>query len=379
MTKVLITGAAGFIGSSLALKLKLKNIEVVLLDNLSKQIHGDDPLRSSGTYAKIKDFKNVIIADVRDRAAVRNALLGVTSVVHLAAETGTGQSMYAIENYCDVNIRGTAVLLEEILALKTQIKKVIIASSRAVYGEGKYRCTSHGIKYPNSRTAAAMQSAQFEHICDQCQEKLVVVPTDENSMLKPQSIYGVTKLSQEQLVLNAAASAGINAVALRFQNVYGPGQSLSNPYTGILSIFSSRARENKPISIFEDGLESRDFVYIDDVVESIYLSLVDTSSGQFVFNVGSERLTSVNQVVDAIIEFFSSKSVVTVTGEYRVGDIRHNVGDLNAISNQLKFKPTVFFSEGVKHFLKWVQSQTAGTDKYDKSLDELRSRGLLKK
>ena len=378
MSKTLITGGAGFIGSSLALKLQSTNREVVIFDNLSKQIHGADPERTSATFFKVKSFKNVIIGDVRDRKALSKALVGVDSVVHLAAETGTGQSMYDIVNYCEVNIQGTALLLEEILRLKGQVKKIVVASSRAVYGEGQYRCKIHGLINPGPRQDKKMNEKLFNHYCSECEQELEQLATSEKTSTSPQSIYGVTKLSQEQLVLNAAKASSIDAVALRFQNVYGPGQALSNPYTGILSIFSTRSRENKPISIFEDGIESRDFVYIDDIVQSIVSSLDYKKAGQHIFNVGSGVKTSVNEVVKEIISFFKSDSKVTVTGEYRIGDIRHNHADLTGIQKELNFKPTIYFKEGVHHFLNWVLSQDKAQDGYEKSLEELRTRGLLK-
>ena len=375
---VLITGGAGFIGSALALKLKTLNYNVIIFDNLSKQIHGGNPEKTSATYSKVKNFENVIIADIRDREAVKKSLINVDAVVHLAAETGTGQSMYNVVNYCDVNIQGTAILIEEILNLKNQVKKIIVASSRAIYGEGLYKCKDHGSQNPGPRDHNKMTQKLFNHYCEHCGQELEQLATVESTASKPQSIYGVTKLAQEELILNAAKAAEIDAVALRFQNVYGPGQALSNPYTGILSIFSTRARENKPISIFEDGLESRDFVYIDDIVESLVLSLENKTSGQFVFNVGSGVKTSVNEVVQAIIKFFKSTSEITISGQYRVGDIRHNHADLNKINKILGFKPNVFFETGVKNFLDWVISQDKAQDGYEKSLDELRQRGLLK-
>lgn len=378
MKKITITGGAGFIGSHLALKLKSEGYSVTCFDNLSPQIHGENPDVSSATYNKIKDQVQFIKGDVRDRAALAKALDESDCVVHLAAETGTGQSMYDISKYCEVNIQGTSILLEEVAQRKSQIKKVIVASSRAVYGEGQYKCRDHGYQFPDSRSDAAMKSKQFEHECRMCGVVMGLVPTQEISPTNPQSIYGITKLTQEQLVLKACQSFEVDAVALRFQNVYGPGQALSNPYTGILSIFSTRSRENKQIAIFEDGLESRDFVYIDDIVQSISLSLKYQKSGQHIFNVGSGVKTTVNEVVKEIVKFFKSDSPVTITGQYRIGDIRHNIADLKSISMELGYKPTVFFQQGLQNFLNWVLTQEKAQDGYEKSLEELKSRGLLK-
>lgn len=378
MKNVLITGGAGFIGSHLALKLKSEGYSVTCFDNLSPQIHGENPDTTSATYNRIKNEVQFVKGDVRDRAALAQALDKTDCVIHLAAETGTGQSMYDISKYCDVNIQGTSLLLEEVAQRKATIKKVIVASSRAVYGEGQYVCREHGNQYPDSRSDAAMKNKRFEHECRMCGQVMDLVPTQEVSPTNPQSIYGITKLSQEQLVLRACQSFGIDAVALRFQNVYGPGQALSNPYTGILSIFSTRSRENKPIAIFEDGLESRDFVYIDDIVQSIFLSMKYQKPGQHVFNVGSGVKTTVNEVVKEILKFFKSDSSVTITGQYRIGDIRHNIADLKSISLELGYKPTVYFEQGLQNFLNWVLTQEKAQDGYEKSLEELRSRGLLK-
>lgn len=378
MKTILITGGAGFIGSSLVERLHHEGIKSIVLDSLSEQVHGALPRETSGTFKKISEIAEFHHGDIRDRDLVRKLILRSDAVVHLAAETGTGQSMYAISNYCDVNIQGTAILLEQILAASNQVKKVIIASSRAIYGEGKYECADHGIVFPNARTDQELKSGQFQPDCPACKKTLVAVPTTEDSPAKPLSIYGITKLAQERLIMTACHSAGIPAIALRFQNVYGPGQSLSNPYTGILSIFSNRARTDKAISIFEDGLESRDFVYIDDVVESIWLSLQSNNSSQIELNVGSGLSVSVSSVVANIVDYFNSKSEVRVTGEYRIGDIRHNIASTEKAQSAIGFKSKTSFDIGVRKFLEWAFTQTVVGDKYELSLEELRNRGLLK-
>ena len=266
MTKnILITGGAGFIGSRLALLLVARGHKVRVIDNLSVQIHGPDPT-SSPLFLSIKGKVEFFHGSVTSRADVMKALAGMDTVVHLAAQTGTGQSMYAIRDYSDVNIGGTALLLDLIANEQFPVKKIIVASSRAVYGEGKYRCPQHGFVFPPSRLAKDMERGDFEVHCPKCAVHAQFVPTDEEAPLCPVSVYGITKLAQEQMVLIVGKALGISALAFRYQNVYGPGQSLSNPYTGILSIFSTRIRNGKGINIFEDGKESRDFVFIDDVV-----------------------------------------------------------------------------------------------------------------
>ncbi|WP_415062053.1 SDR family NAD(P)-dependent oxidoreductase [Bdellovibrio sp.] len=378
MKTVLVTGGAGFIGSELVKHLHNKGCRVLVLDSLTEQVHGLDPKSTSATFAKIQEFCEFFQGDVRDRNMVRKLVAQSDVVVHLAAETGTGQSMYAISNYCDVNIQGTAILLEEIFSCPRKIEKIVVASSRAIYGEGKYSCVSHGDFFPEMRLDHDMAKGVFDPLCPKCHEPGMAVPTTEDSPAKPQSIYGITKLTQEELVIKGARAAQIPAIALRFQNVYGPGQSLSNPYTGILSIFSTRARNNNSINIFEDGLESRDFVYIDDVVESLSLAVFSNLKSQEVFNVGSGKSTSVKMVVEKIVGFFNASSTISVTGAYRVGDIRHNMADLSKAKRILGFEPKVEFSEGVVKFLTWALKQESVKDDYEKSLKELKDRGLLK-
>lgn len=378
MKSILITGGAGFIGSRLVKKLHDFGYKLIVVDSLDRQIHGDDPVKTSATYSQIVDVCEFHHGDVRNRPLMRQLLAKTDALIHLAAATGTGQSMYAISDYCDVNIQGTAVLMEEVLHAGRKLKKIVVASSRAVYGEGKYSCSIHGLIYPTNRKEENLLRGKFDPLCPHCGGNLRAVPTDENSPAMPQSIYGITKWAQEQLVLRTAASASIPAVALRFQNVFGPGQALSNPYTGILSIFSTRARQHKSINIFEDGLESRDFVYIDDVVASIKLSLESQENGQIALNVGSGVSTDVNTVVSHIVKFFDSASKVEITGQFRVGDIRHNMADLELTKNTLGFQPQVPFGEGIKRFLSWAVQQENIKDEYEKSLSELRERGMLK-
>ena len=269
---ILITGGAGFIGSSMALKLIAQGRIVTVLDNLTQQIHGKNPDESQ-LYCSIKDKVRFIKGSVTDRNVFESALEGQDAVIHLAAETGTGQSMYEIEKYCSTNIGGTALLLDILANKKTSVKKVIVAESRAIYGEGKYKCDSCGIVYPVARTEKDMISGDFRVKCPECNKSVNLVATDENSKLHPTSVYGITKQVQGQLVHCVCQALGISSVSFRYQNVYGPGQSLKNPYTGILSIFSNSLRQNHDINIFEDGTESRDFVYIDDVADATILAI----------------------------------------------------------------------------------------------------------
>ena len=375
--KILITGGAGFIGSSLALALSARGHAVTVLDNLARQIHGDDA-EASPLFARIRGKVDFVRGDVTSREDLLKVLPGVDTVVHLAAETGTGQSMYAIQHYAEVNVGGTALLLDLIANERFPVSRLVVASSRAVYGEGKYQCAVHGVQYPDARSDAAMAGRQFEHTCPLCQQVLQVLPTDELSALHPSSVYGVTKLTQEQLVLSVGKALGISALAFRYQNVYGPGQSLSNPYTGILSIFSTRIRQGKPVNIFEDGKESRDFVFIDDVVEATVRGIEHEDPLVEVFNVGSGVATDVLNVATTLRQYLDGISDIAVSGQYRAGDIRHNVADLEKVSRLLGFKAQVSLEEGLRRFVDWARSERIADDRYEESLDELRAKGLFK-
>lgn len=375
--KVLITGGAGFIGSNLALQLIDAGYSVSVLDNLSPQIHGDNP-DLSPLYSAIKDKVNFIKGTVESREDWLRALVGVDTVVHLAAETGTGQSMYQIKRYSDVNIGGSAIFLDLLANQKHGIKKMVIASSRSIYGEGKYHCKEHGIVYPTARDDAAMLQGDFNVKCPLCNTDVELLSTDEESKIHPSSIYGVTKQVQEQMFLITGKSLGIDTVALRFQNVYGAGQSLSNPYTGILSIFSTRIKNGNDINIFEDGKESRDFVYIDDVVNSIVLAIQNDKAAGKTYNVGSGICTDVLTVAATLKDIYQSDSNINVSGNYRVGDIRHNYADLTKIQKDLGFAPRIDFEQGMKKFTSWVNLQDVQSDRYEQSIDEMKKKGLYK-
>lgn len=375
--RILITGGAGFIGSNLALKLVNSGCFVTVLDNLSQQIHGDNP-DLSPLYVAIKDKVKFIHGTVESKADWLTALDDVDTVVHLAAETGTGQSMYQIKRYSDVNIGGSAIFLDLLANRKHSIKKMVIASSRSIYGEGKYCCEKHGVVYPVARDNDAMQQGDFNVKCPVCGIDVDLLATDEDSKIHPSSIYGVTKQVQEQMFLITGNSLGIDTVALRFQNVYGAGQSLSNPYTGILSIFSTRIKNGNDINVFEDGRESRDFIYIDDVVNSILLAIDSDKVAGKSYNVGSGIRTDVLTVAETLKGIYHSDSQIYISGSYRVGDIRHNYADLTNIQKDLGFEPRISFSVGMKKFTDWVNVQNVQDDKYDQSIDEMKNKGLYK-
>lgn len=371
---ILITGGAGFIGSNLSLKLIEKGCNVTVLDNLSPQIHGEN----SPLYNSIKNKVHFIKGTVLSYDDWKNALEGVDVVVHLAAETGTGQSMYEIEKYTDVNIKGTSIFLDILANEKHSVKKMIIASSRSIYGEGKYRCSEHDIVYPTERQDADMARGDFGVKCPVCGCDIELLATDETSKIHPSSIYGITKQVQEQMFLVMGQSLGIPAVVFRYQNVYGAGQSLSNPYTGILSIFSTRIKNGNDITIFEDGLESRDFVYVDDIVEATILGIKKDEANGEVFNVGLGEAIDVLTVANTLVKAYDSNSKITISKNYRLGDIRHNYADLTKIKDKLGFEPKVSFEEGIKRFTSWVEKQEVVEDKYEKSIKEMKEKGLYK-
>jgi dTDP-L-rhamnose 4-epimerase len=375
--RVLITGGAGFIGSRLAHRLASDGYAVRVLDNLLAQVHGPDPDVTSPLLASVREVAEVRRGSVTSIDDLREAIVDVDVIVHLAAETGTGQSMYEIDRYVAANIGGTAKLLDLMTNEPHQVRRVVVASSRSIYGEGAYRTSTGAVVYPPHRSDATMADGDFAVHGDDG-EVLEVVPTTEDAVLHPSSVYGITKQMQESLIMTVASSIGIEAVALRYQNVYGPGQSLKNPYTGILSIFSNLIRQGEAIDIFEDGEESRDFVYIDDVVEATARAVSHPDAAGHTLNVGSGVATTVTEVVDTLFRCFDARVPARVTGAYRLGDIRHNVADIRRLSEVLGFVPAVTFADGVQRFVDWARTEPVEAGSYRRSLEEMASRSLLK-
>lgn len=376
--RVLITGGAGFIGSHIALRLIEKGYDITVLDNLLEQIHGDNPDKTSPLYCSVKDKTRFIKADVCDRATLESAISDADYIIHLAAETGTGQSMYEIKRYIDVNIGATALLLDILTNTKHHVKRVVVAESRAIYGEGKYHCDKCGDVYPTERKDEDMAKGDFECHCPKCGGKVSLVATTEDSIIHPSSVYGIGKQVQGQLVHLICKNIGIESVSYRYQNVYGPGQSLTNPYTGILSIFSTRIKNHKEINIFEDGLESRDFVYIDDVVNATIAGLEVSEANGHVFNIGTGIATDVLTVAKTLSKYYGIDVPLKVTGNYRIGDIRHNYADISLARKILGFEPKWSFDQGIKQFTEWVNRQDLRTDNYEASLEEMKQKGLFK-
>jgi dTDP-L-rhamnose 4-epimerase len=379
MSRILITGGAGFIGSHLAIRLSEVGHIVTVIDSLSSQIHSEVPEQST-LYKSIADKVRFIRGDVCKLDDMASALEGQNVVVHLAAETGTGQSMYEIDRYSRVNVGGTALLLDILANTKTDVKRVVVASSRAVYGEGKYLSKEFGAVYPKHRSAEDMAAGDFSVKYPGCVAPLQLTGTDEQSKMHPSSVYGITKQAQEQLVMTVCASIKLEPVALRYQNVYGPGQSLSNPYTGILSIFSGLILAGRPVNVFEDGTESRDFVFIDDVVDATILAIEKDAAAGEVFNVGTGKSISILKVAELLLKSCGGNSRIEITGNFRIGDIRHNYADISKISRLLGFSPSSSFEQGLSLFWRWVRAVGApGSSyrQYQNSLKEMGSRGLL--
>lgn len=377
MKNILITGGAGFIGSTIALKLLNQGYNVTVLDCLTEQIHGKNSDESE-LYNRIKGKVKFIKGTVTSREDWQKALDGQNVVIHLAAETGTGQSMYEIYKYCNTNICGTALLLDILANEKHTIKKVIVAESRAIYGEGTYNCPDCGTVYPIAREEKDMLEGDFNVKCPKCGANAKLVKTSEDCLIHPTSVYGITKQVQGELVHTVCKSLNIPSVSFRYQNVYGPGQSLKNPYTGILSIFSNSLRQDHDINIFEDGTESRDFVYIEDVADATILAIENDHCAYKAFNVGTGKAVDVMTVAKYLKEFYKSESKINISGNFRLGDIRHNYADISLAQNILGYEPKFSFEEGLKKFCEWVLTQPLEEDNYKKSLDEMRNKGLYK-
>jgi dTDP-L-rhamnose 4-epimerase len=377
---ILITGGAGFIGSRTAAALVQRGDRVTIVDNLSPQIHGNIAAQTQ-VATTLSEHTNFVHGDVRDIDLMKSLARDNEAVLHLAAETGTGQSMYDMVRYSDVNVTGTATLLEAVTSPDSKICKIVVASSRSIYGEGAYRCMLHGLVYPGDRSPTAMDAGNFEPHCPICDQEVTVAPTPETAPLTPASVYAVTKLAQENMVLAVARAHGLSAYGLRYQNVFGAGQSLSNPYTGILSIFSREMVFGRSIEIFEDGLESRDFVHVSDVVRANCAALSVDATGIHPINVGTGVGVSVETVTAELSRLLDYTGDVRVSGRYRAGDIRHNIANVDLLTTELGMTCDIDFRTGLKEFVTWSRAELMrgiDNDGYARSLAELAEHGLMK-
>ncbi|HYK20303.1 MAG TPA: NAD-dependent epimerase/dehydratase family protein [Pyrinomonadaceae bacterium] len=369
---VLVTGGAGFIGSHLVDALVARGHRVRVLDALVSQVHGE-----GGSPAYVNPAAEFIQGDVCDRHVVQAALEGIDVVFHEAAEVGVGQSMYEIERYVRANDLGTAVLLEAILARTPQIKKLVVASSMSIYGEGAYNCANCGPVAPQLRSAQQLLERHWEVECPRCGRDLLPAPTTEEKPLFPTSVYAVTKQDQEQFCLAVGRSYGIPAVALRYFNVYGTRQALSNPYTGVCAIFSARLlNRNRPL-VFEDGEQTRDFVHVSDIVQANLLALETDRADYQAINVGTGVATSIRTVSRLLAEGLDLDLEPEIVGKYREGDIRHCVADISKAKSLLGYEPKVSLERGIPELLPWVRAQAA-KDKVESATAELESRQLVR-
>ncbi len=378
MTKtILITGGAGFIGSHLTPALLAAGHSVRILDTLSPQIHGQLPEGTDwlGSTAGVEFMRGSVTA----REDLTRAIDGVHAIIHLASETGTGQSMYEISRYAHENVQGTAELCQVLATTPGHtVERVLLSSSRSVYGEGAYLRPSDGLRLtPPARDAAALKARKWDPVCAQTGEVLELVATREDDRTAPSSIYAATKLMQEDLLRITADSTGIGHGILRLQNVYGEGQSLKNPYTGILSIFSTRIRRGLELPIFEDGQESRDFVHVSDVAAAFVKALATPEPVNAVVNVGYGQATSVMEVAEALSRAFGAEPDTRITSEYRLGDIRHNAADTTRLRDMLGHVPQVDLQDGLNRFASWVSTQALPEDQLAKANAELKARNMM--
>ena len=335
------------------MELRARGHVVRVLDSLVPQVHGDAPVAEPD-----------VVGDVRDAAAVRRALEGVDSVVHLAARVGVGQSMYEMAEYTSANSVGTAVLLEALA--ERPVRKLVVASSMSIYGEGAY-----GGADPGERTAEMLERREWDF------PGLEPVPTPESKRPGLTSIYALTKCDQERACLVAGAAYGIPTVALRLFNVYGPGQALSNPYTGVLAIFAARLLNERAPRVFEDGRQRRDFVSVHDVARAFALALEQDGSDGRAVNVGSGASVSIVELGELLARVLGKSVEPEITGEFRVGDIRHCFADVSLARETLGFEPQVQLEDGIAELAGWLGGQTA-EDRIDEATAELARRGLTR-
>jgi dTDP-L-rhamnose 4-epimerase len=368
---ILITGGAGFIGSRTANTLCRKGHSVRVLDNLNRQVH-PNPRDSLSFLDPRVEF---VCGDIRDPAMVESALDGVGVVFHLAANTGVGQSMYQIARYCDVTIQGTAVLAECLVKSLKKVKRVVLASSRAVYGEGLYRCVECGDVQPATRTLAELQAAKWDLVCPKCSGEIAALPCPESTARRPVSIYGLTKQVQEDLLGQVSRAYNVPLTILRYFNVFGAGQSISNPYTGVLSIFCSLLLAERDLDIYEDGRMQRDFVSVNDVVTANIAALHLSNPGVEVFNVGSGVSRTILEVAELLRRVSRSASHIEVSGRYRIGDIRHCFAEMTRTNMCLPMEANGSFDDALSELVAWAAGQELSVSP-EASLAELSNHGL---
>ncbi len=372
--KVLVIGGAGFIGSHLVDAVVASGRDVEVFDSLDPQVHG----QRSERPAYLNPAAVLVQADVRNRAALEQAVADADAVFYHAAAVGVGQSMHQIRRYVDVNTIGVANLADALANTRHRVKKVVVASSMSLYGEGKFRCPHHGAVYPAPRSGARADGC-WDPPCPVagCDAAATPVPTDEDTPLRPTSIYGITKRDHEEILLCIGAAYDIPTVAVRYFNVYGGRQALSNPYTGVAAIFCSRMINGRTPVVYEDGAQLRDFVHVRDVVQASMLALDRDGANGRAVNVGSGRPITVTDVGRTLARHLGFERDPEVTGKFRAGDVRHCFADISRARELLQYEPAVAFEQGAAELVEWVRDRMAA-DLFDQSVAELESRGLVR-
>jgi len=373
--KVLVTGGSGFIGSHTTDLLIEHGYHVTILDILEPQVHGIE--------RKLPDYINknavLIYGDVLDRELLTKTIREVDAIIHLAAMVGIGQSMYQIERYVDVNTRGTSNILDVLVNTENNVKKLVVASSMSIYGEGKYQCGKCSSNvYPGLRNEAQLGKKQWDHLCPTCDSALTPLPTDEEKPLLSTSIYAMTKRHQEEMCLLIGKTYGIPTVALRYFNIYGSRQALSNPYTGCAAIFTSRTLNNKPPYIFEDGNQTRDFIHVKDVAKANLNALEHNNADYQAINIGTGKPLSIKNLAETLTKLYDKPNLQPyVSNEYRKGDIRHCYADTTKAQKLLNFKPSLTLKEGLTELAEWAKTHDWGAiDLFEKALKELKEKHL---
>lgn len=369
--KILVTGGAGFIASFLVDALVAKGHEVRIFDNLDQQVH---PGGKRPTY--LNRDAEFVEGDVRDYDALLKAVDGVEVIFHEAGAVGVGQSQYQIKKYVDVNTGGTANLLDILVNHKNKARKVVVAASMSSYGEGRYSCGKCGLVCPDLRPEEQMERGEWELFCPACRSTLKPVPTDEDKIQLCNSIYAYSKKDQEDMVLNIGKTYKLPVVALRYFNVYGPRQSLSNPYTGVAAIFLSRLKNNNPPVVYEDGLQTRDFISVHDIVRANIMSMESSSGDYQVFNVGSGVPYSIKGIAQTLAELLGKNIQPKIADKFRKGDVRHCFADISRIKEKLGFTPSISFEAGMKELIEWSRDAEA-EDKFEQAAAELKERKLI--
>lgn len=373
MPKILVTGGAGFIGSHTVAELLRRGWKVTVFDNFTDQVHQGWSIRASTVPSDLQYLRG----DMRNQDQLKKAVCDAQVILHLAAEVGVGQSMYRIRDYIDTNVLGTGTLLDILVNERHHVEKLVVASSMSIYGEGAYECNRCGKVHPGMRPLRLLQKRCWDPRCPGCGQALQPIPTDEATPSSSTSVYALTKRDTEDFALCVGRSYGLPTVALRYFNVYGPGQALSNPYTGVAAIFCARILNQLPPLIFEDGLQSRDFIHVSDIVAA-NLAAIERDEANFdSFNIGTGRPLTVLSLAQTLGERLGFQGYPQVTNQYRTGDIRHCYADITKANSKLGFTPRIAFEAGVDDLIAWVRTQTPH-NRLDEAVSELRRQGLIK-